>query len=222
MRQTGEGKWPRPARISEDSANIGGGCSRAPVTGLLLAGQDDYAHLARRSKVVRWPRPRSRRTFFFIRIFSKPAVGRHGNESPAGQGMIHYSGRIGGHDLGGDACQRSSFRHPMKDRRRKIALVEEHAHVGGLGSIPFLSATSTAGGENQANQGKCGKHPIPTAVGIFYHAPMNALLLVVVLLLLFGGGGFYFGGPAYGGGGVGLILLVCLIIFLMGGFRTRN
>lgn len=51
---------------------------------------------------------------------------------------------------------------------------------------------------------------------------MNLLLLMVVLLLLFGGGGFYFGGPAIGGGGVGLILLVCLIVFLMGGFRAKN
>ena len=39
---------------------------------------------------------------------------------------------------------------------------------------------------------------------------------------LFGGGGFYLGGPAIGGGGVGLILLVCLVIFLMGGFRAKS
>ena len=51
---------------------------------------------------------------------------------------------------------------------------------------------------------------------------MNLLLVVVVLLLLFGGGGFYLGGPAYGGSGIGLILLVCLVIYLMGGFRTRR
>ena len=50
---------------------------------------------------------------------------------------------------------------------------------------------------------------------------MNPLILIVILLLLFGGGGFYFGGPVYGGSGLGLILLVCLIIYLMGGFRTR-
>ena len=49
----------------------------------------------------------------------------------------------------------------------------------------------------------------------------NLLLVLLVLLLLFGGGGFYWGGPAYGGGGLGLVLLVCLIIFLMGGFRSR-
>ena len=51
---------------------------------------------------------------------------------------------------------------------------------------------------------------------------MNILLLIVVLLLLFGGGGFYFGGPVIGGSGLGLILMVCLIVWIMGGFRTRK
>lgn len=51
---------------------------------------------------------------------------------------------------------------------------------------------------------------------------MNLILLLVVLLLVFGGGGFYLGGPAVGGGGVGLILLICLIVFLMGGFRAKS
>jgi hypothetical protein len=51
---------------------------------------------------------------------------------------------------------------------------------------------------------------------------MNNLLIIIILLLLLGGGGFYFGGPVYGGSGIGLILLVCLIVFLMGGFRTRE
>jgi hypothetical protein len=32
----------------------------------------------------------------------------------------------------------------------------------------------------------------------------------------------YLGGPAIGGGGFGLILLVCLVIYLMGGFRTKS
>jgi hypothetical protein len=50
---------------------------------------------------------------------------------------------------------------------------------------------------------------------------MNNLLIIIILLLLLGGGGFYFGGPVYGGSGLGLVLLVCLVIFLMGGFRTR-
>lgn len=51
---------------------------------------------------------------------------------------------------------------------------------------------------------------------------VNLILLILVLLLLFGGGGFYFGGPAYGGGGLGLVLLICLIVYLMGGFRSKN
>ena len=45
---------------------------------------------------------------------------------------------------------------------------------------------------------------------------------MVVLLLLFGGGGFYFGGPVIGGSGLGLVLLICLIVFLMGGFRSSK
>ncbi len=48
---------------------------------------------------------------------------------------------------------------------------------------------------------------------------MNILLLIVVLLLLFGGGGFYLGGPVIGGSGLGLVLLICLVVFIMGGFR---
>ncbi|MGB7767993.1 MAG: DUF3309 domain-containing protein [Verrucomicrobiia bacterium] len=51
---------------------------------------------------------------------------------------------------------------------------------------------------------------------------MNILLLLVILLLLFGGGGFYFGGPLIGAGGLGLILAICLIIWALGGFRTKN
>jgi len=45
---------------------------------------------------------------------------------------------------------------------------------------------------------------------------------MVVLLLLFGGGGFYFGGPVIGGSGLGLVLLICLIVFIMGGFRSSK
>ena len=67
-----------------------------------------------------------------------------------------------------------------------------------------------------------GEDPIATVRRGYYLADMNLLLLVVVLLLLFGGGGFYFGGPAIGGSGLGLVLLICLIVFLMGGFRTRK
>lgn len=55
-----------------------------------------------------------------------------------------------------------------------------------------------------------------------YQARMNPLLLIIILLLLFGGGGFYVGGPVYGGSGIGLILIVCLIIYLMGGFRSKS
>jgi hypothetical protein len=51
---------------------------------------------------------------------------------------------------------------------------------------------------------------------------VNPLLLVIIILLLVGGGGFYLGGPAFGGGGIGLILLICLIVYLMGGFRGRK
>ena len=54
------------------------------------------------------------------------------------------------------------------------------------------------------------------------HLGMNPLLLIIILLLVFGGGGFYMGGPAYGGSGIGLILLICLIIFLVGGFRGKR
>ncbi len=45
---------------------------------------------------------------------------------------------------------------------------------------------------------------------------------MLVLLLLFGGGGFYFGGPVIGGSGLGLILAICLVIWAMGGFRTKS
>ena len=51
---------------------------------------------------------------------------------------------------------------------------------------------------------------------------MNLLLVLVVLLLLFGGGGFYFGGPLIGGSGIGLILVIALVVYFMGGFRTRS
>jgi hypothetical protein len=54
-----------------------------------------------------------------------------------------------------------------------------------------------------------------------YFTSMNILIVLLVLLLLFGGGGFYFGGPVVGGGGIGLILAICLIVYLMGGFRAK-
>ena len=67
-----------------------------------------------------------------------------------------------------------------------------------------------------------GLHPTDLADAVRYLAAMNLIVLILVLLLLFGGGGFYFGGPAIGGGGLGLVLLIALIVFLMGGFRTKS
>ena len=67
-----------------------------------------------------------------------------------------------------------------------------------------------------------GKGPIEADAAASYLAPMNPILLVLLLVLLFGGGGFYFGGPMIGGGGLGLILVICLIVYLMGGWRTKS
>lgn len=67
-----------------------------------------------------------------------------------------------------------------------------------------------------------GEDPIGSVGYECYLATMNMLLLVVVLLLLFGGGGFYLGGPVIGGGGLGLILVICLVMYVMGGFRTKT
>jgi len=55
-----------------------------------------------------------------------------------------------------------------------------------------------------------------------YRVRMNPILLILLLVLLFGGGGFYFGGPMIGGSGLGLILVICLIVYLMGGWRTKS
>jgi len=66
------------------------------------------------------------------------------------------------------------------------------------------------------------EHPMADPFSDWYSPFMNPLLLIIILLLLFGGGGFYLGGPAYGGGGLGLILLICLIVYLLGGFRARE
>jgi hypothetical protein len=57
---------------------------------------------------------------------------------------------------------------------------------------------------------------------VCYLTAMNILLLILVLLLLFGGGGFYFGGPVIGGSGLGLVLVICLVVYLLGGFRTKS
>ena len=66
-----------------------------------------------------------------------------------------------------------------------------------------------------------GECPIGMVTAAGYLAVMNLLILVLVLFLLFGGGGFYFGGPIIGGSGLGLVLLICLVIYLMGGFRAK-
>ena len=67
-----------------------------------------------------------------------------------------------------------------------------------------------------------GEDPIGATPPVGYVPGMNILFLMLVLLLLFGGGGFYFGGPVIGGSGVGLILAICLVVYLVGGFRTRS
>ena len=67
-----------------------------------------------------------------------------------------------------------------------------------------------------------GEDPIAAVAAGCYLAPMGLILLILVLFILFGGGGFYFGGPVIGGSGLGLVLLICLIIYLMGGFRTKD
>jgi hypothetical protein len=74
----------------------------------------------------------------------------------------------------------------------------------------------------QLMQTAWGEHPIETIAAGCYVRVMNPLLLIVILLLLFGGGGFYFGGPVIGGGGLGLILIICLLVYVMGGFRTKR
>jgi hypothetical protein len=67
-----------------------------------------------------------------------------------------------------------------------------------------------------------GERPYSNHAALCYLTGMNLLLLVVVLLLLFGGGGFYFGGPIIGGSGLGLVLAICLVVYLLGGFRPRS
>jgi len=67
-----------------------------------------------------------------------------------------------------------------------------------------------------------GKHPIAQVATEVYPTIMSPILLILVLLLLFGGGGLYLGGPVIGGGGFGLILLVCLVVYFMGGLRTKS
>jgi len=70
-----------------------------------------------------------------------------------------------------------------------------------------------------AHRTTVGEDPIGGFEAECYLSTMNLLLLLIVLLLLCGGGGFYLGGPAVGSGGLGLVLLVCLLVYLLGGFR---
>jgi hypothetical protein len=53
---------------------------------------------------------------------------------------------------------------------------------------------------------------------------MDLLIILIVLLLLFGGGGgLYWGmGAGWGIGPIGLILAVLVIVFLLGGVRSRR
>jgi hypothetical protein len=67
-----------------------------------------------------------------------------------------------------------------------------------------------------------GEDPVATFHRYVYLMVMNLLIILLVLLVVFGGGGFYFGGPVVGGGGIGLILLICLVVYFMGGFRTKR
>jgi hypothetical protein len=69
---------------------------------------------------------------------------------------------------------------------------------------------------------RMGERPNSNRATMDYLARMNILLLMLVLLLLFGGGGFYFGGPVIGGSGLGLVLAICLVVYLLGGFRPRS
>jgi hypothetical protein len=53
---------------------------------------------------------------------------------------------------------------------------------------------------------------------------MDMILLLIILLLLFGGGGgLYCGmGAGWGIGPIGLIVLVLVVVFLLGGHRSRR
>ena len=53
---------------------------------------------------------------------------------------------------------------------------------------------------------------------------MDLIILLIVLLLLFGGGGGLYGGmgAGWGIGPIGLIIAVLVIVFLLGGHRSRR
>jgi hypothetical protein len=103
-------------------------------------------------------------------------------------------------------------------------LVQDFLHR--QGDDDFVAANDGRRADFQGDGGRfsfsMGRTPHSNRAVLGYVSGMNILLLMVVLLLLFGGGGFYFGGPVIGGSGLGLVLLICLVVFLMGGFRTSK
>jgi hypothetical protein len=98
---------------------------------------------------------------------------------------------------------------------------DSDALVGESEPLPYQQPQTSRFRKGQAREFWVGKGPMVAVAATRYRRIMNLLLLVIVLLLLFGGGGFYFGGPVIGGGGLGLVLVICLIIYFMGGFRSK-
>ena len=102
----------------------------------------------------------------------------------------------------------------------------ENDHAAGPQSMPWgLALPEPANSALWEKPGSrefwVGKDPMVAVAAMRYRKAMKLLLLVIVLLLLFGGGGFYFGGPVIGGGGLGLVLVICLIVYFLGGFRSK-
>jgi hypothetical protein len=91
--------------------------------------------------------------------------------------------------------------------------VHRRCATNGLGEISFVAFGSSQDSGPDVRE--------PAALTRYIKA-MNSILLVLLLVLLLGGGGFYVGGPVYGGSALGLVLLICLIVYLMGGFRGRR
>ena len=93
--------------------------------------------------------------------------------------------------------------------------------IGAMGSSPTGGANSVLWERTGSRKIQVVEGPMAAVAAKQYPAAVNLLLLLLVLVLVFGGGGFYFGGPVIGGGGLGLILVICLIIYFMGGFRSK-
>ena len=91
-----------------------------------------------------------------------------------------------------------------------------------MGSSPTGGANSVLWERTGSRKIQVVEGPMAAVAAKQYPAAVNLLLLLLVLVLVFGGGGFYFGGPVIGGSGVGLILAICLVAFLLGGFRTKS